>query len=549
MPKRDRRAVLAVTPEPPASRSGVFLAAAPAIAIAVVALAPFLGKAFTIDDTLFLQQARHLGIDPLHPTAFETVWSTTRERMSSIMPSGPVMAYLLYPCIAADGAEWVAHAIQLALFAVAITATASIARRLGASPATSRAAACLLATTPAALAMAGTAMPDLPAMAFGALGVERAVAWRQSGGRPRAVVAAIALAAAALCRPHLLLVLAPALLACVGDPTRRERWSELRPKHWAPLVACPVIVIATALLTRDPAAPSTALAQAAGRFAFRSAVPGNAVAFLAHWALVIPFAIPWLLLRPRKVLLSPVLYLAAAAAAYHQTGTPGGRPIVVAAAAGLGAAAIWDALRDAVGGKDGPGIALGAWLLVPLAVVPYVHLPSKYLLAAAPAAALLVARAAAAVEPRRARAALAASAAAGLALGVLILRADATLAGTARTAAERLIAPSVAAGRMVWFTGHWGFQWYAERAGGRILTMHPPHPIPGNLLVSSLHSEWKLDEVLPRRTLLSTVADDTPGGRIMSRDDGAGFYSNTWGILPWSWGRTPSEDCRLWSLD
>jgi hypothetical protein len=33
-------------------------------------LIPFLNKAFTIDDTMFLLQAKHLLSDPLHPTAF-----------------------------------------------------------------------------------------------------------------------------------------------------------------------------------------------------------------------------------------------------------------------------------------------------------------------------------------------------------------------------------------------------------------------------------------------------------------------------------------------
>ncbi|MGB9005083.1 MAG: hypothetical protein WCB96_05090, partial [Candidatus Aminicenantales bacterium] len=61
--------------------------AAPAMALATLVLLPFLGKAFTIDDTLFMRQAEHVLVDPLHPTAFEIVWSEAPvpRRVSSIM--------------------------------------------------------------------------------------------------------------------------------------------------------------------------------------------------------------------------------------------------------------------------------------------------------------------------------------------------------------------------------------------------------------------------------------------------------------------------------
>src|SRR5437899_11628328 len=100
-------------------------------------------------------------------TAYEMVWSESPApmRMSAIMPSGPAMAYLLVPCVAAGGAEWIAHVVVILLFGLAIVATAALALRLGLDPAGARAASLLLAATPAAVGMAGTAMPDVPAMA------------------------------------------------------------------------------------------------------------------------------------------------------------------------------------------------------------------------------------------------------------------------------------------------------------------------------------------------------------------------------------------------
>ena len=49
--------------------------AVPAIVVASLLLLPFLNKPFTIDDPLFLREARHALVDPLHPADFEQVWN------------------------------------------------------------------------------------------------------------------------------------------------------------------------------------------------------------------------------------------------------------------------------------------------------------------------------------------------------------------------------------------------------------------------------------------------------------------------------------------
>src|SRR6476469_216808 len=114
--------------------------ALPAILLAVIALAPFCAKAFTIDDTLFLRQAEQAVIDPWHPTSFDVVWTEKPEplRMSAIMASGPTMAYLLVPTLLTGGAEWVAHLTQLLLLAAGLIATASLGMRLGLDPRAAR---------------------------------------------------------------------------------------------------------------------------------------------------------------------------------------------------------------------------------------------------------------------------------------------------------------------------------------------------------------------------------------------------------------------------
>ncbi len=516
--------------------------AAPAVVLAAAALVPFLDKAFTVDDTIFLREAEHAVGDPLHPTAFEMVWSDAPARVAPT--SGPVMAWLLVPAILAGGSERVAHLVQLVMLALALFATVSLGLRLGLAPRWAAASGLLLAATPALLGMAGTAMADLPAMSLGVLGLERLVAWKQERRWHQAVLAAVMLGLAPLTRSHLVLVLGVGALLLAGevlDPSGRRgiRW-----KPWLPLLAAPAVAALVMLAVRDPAPGVTGLVATTSLTASWDRVPPNTVAFATHWVLALPLALPWVLLRPLPVLrrwwalalgtalMGALLWLARAR-------LPLPAPYHVAPIAGLGVAVLWDILADAWRRRDRIQIALGLWLLIALVATPYFQVPSKFLLASAPAAALLVARE---MSERRGRVPLVilgVTGALGLALGVAVLRADAAFAGLGRGAAAALVAPQVAAGRTVWFTGHWGFQWYAEKAGGRIVTLTPPYPAPGDLVVVSRNSEagYRINRMVLqdlRLRYVGAVEDRTPGGRLMA--DGAGFYSNGWGYLPWTWG-------------
>jgi hypothetical protein len=134
-------------------------------------------------------------------------------------------------------------------------------------------------------------------------------------------------------------------------------------------------------------------------------------------------------------------------------------------------------------------------------------------------------------------------------LAVLILRADARFADLGRRAAAELIPTSGASAATVWFDGHWGFQWYAEKAGARPLTVEPPHPRSGDLIVSSALTGLGFLDNFPQRRFLGSVTDTRPGGRVMNRDARAGFYTNDFGYLPWAWSTEPIDRYELWSID
>jgi hypothetical protein len=184
-------------------------------------------------------------------------------------------------------------------------------------------------------------------------------------------------------------------------------------------------------------------------------------------------------------------------------------------------------------------------LLIPLPTLVYFHFAPKYVLPALPAVAILAAHGLDGLAQRRA--VLAVVAAAGTVLGVAILRADARMAGEARTAAARLIRPRVEAGERVWFAGHSGFQWYAEAAGASPLAIEPPYPAPGETLVASTVDEPGILCFLPR-VLLEEHGDMRAAGRIVSRRVSAGFYSNIFGLWPWGWAPPDTTPFQVWRV-
>ena len=118
---------------------------------------------------------------------------------------------------------------------------------------------------------------------------------------------------------------------------------------------------------------------------------------------------------------------------------------------------------------------------MPLPLVIYVHLPPKYLVSSVPAAAIIVARLAI-DKPRRTLPLVAAVLGTYFVVCIQLLRADAAFSNLGRRAAAELVRPLLHSGERVWFTGHWGFQWYAMKEGATPLTLRDS-PSPRDYVV------------------------------------------------------------------
>jgi 4-amino-4-deoxy-L-arabinose transferase-like glycosyltransferase len=511
-------------------------------------LVPFFNKAFTIDDYLFLRQAQQVLVDPLHPSIYTVVWDTDVPISGSdgIFVSGPVMAYLLVPSVLAGGEEWLAHLVVAFLLCVAVLATVSLARRLGLGGKEACLAGVLLVATPAVLAMASTSMPDVPAMALGVIGLERLIAWRENRRAREGIPAAVFLALAVLARCHCVLLLGVGMAFLAVRPGLR-----LSPSHllrdagrFAPLGGALALYGLALLVMADHTRGFSDRVEFVKSITNLWFVRGNLLAFGTNWVMTLPLAIPWLLLHRRRQHWWLALPLLAGTVAIAQPTSP----LWVTLASTVGYLALADVLMDAWRRADRVQMVLGLWLLVALPTVVYFHTPPKYHVVSAPAVALLIARSLPSKRPFRVLL-FGTTVVVGLLVGFMIIRADATLAGLGRRAVEELIEPRVDRGERVWFAGHWGFQWYAEQAGAHCLTLTPPHPSRGDIVVYSAVDGCRVLEHFPERRLLHRVSYASPGGRVMSRSDGAGFYSNLCGYLPWTWGNGEINRFEVWRIE
>jgi hypothetical protein len=455
-----------------------------ALVLAAITLLPFLDKAYTIDDPVFLLESEHVLTDPLHPSAVEIVWSTDRRALASpFLPDARTAAYLLLPLAPFRWHEWAGHLLMMFYFGATIVGTTALARELGLSVWGQHAAALLTASAPVMLGMAGTVMPDIPAAMFTVWAMERLLVWTRTRNWHTGIAAALFLALATLSRIHLCVLLCVAFVW-----TLRRSW-----RIALPVALAFALAFAGFLVTRDP--PGTIGAtQAATQWHFQI---GRSVRHVAA------FYIEYLATTPLLV--------------------------------GLATRRRWE-----------PSSLLWLWLLVPLPIVAYVHFAAKYVAPAVPAAAILAAYGLQRCRSRNL--ALGSLVGAGVTLGTLILIADSQMSGSMRSAAADLIRPRVAAGERVWFAGHWGFHRYAEAAGGLPLSLDPPYPEVGDVVVvSTVDRPAGLLCALPR-VLLAMEGGLEPAGQVMSRAANAGFYSDDWGLLPWGWGPPDAEGFQVWRV-
>ena len=524
--------------------------ALPGILLAVICLVPFLQKAFTIDDQTFLLEAQQILKTPLQPLSFPICYGDDlcvkqAGNMGANAREG-LMGYLLVPVILAHGAEWLAHALQIALACLVVIEMVLLALRLKFSRVQSAFAGMLVVAIPPFLSMASTAMPDILALALALTGIERLGAWKDEERWHQAVVASIALGLAPYARPHVALFLPLGALWLFDDFEIRKALAQIRQraKLWAPIISGALILFAVNFATR---LRNTGLEPGNMLVGPRN-IPLNFVSYLHYLAFPIPLAAVWLCANWRRskiLVLLPAVLILIAYGMLVTSMTFVQALQTVAVFCGLVSAVnlIWSYLTT----DESTGVLLVFWLLMPLPAVIYLHLPLKYMVAVSPAIVFILLRTLASLSEVRAYVVCGLVILACVGYSLVLLEADADFAEYGRRAAAELIAPRVAAGEKVWFSGQWGFYWYALEAGAKTTRPDESGPNSGELLVIGLMEAGDTSlKRFPHRELIESRSYDSPHGRTMGY--GAGLYSNAFGILPWRWNPSATNVYEVWRV-
>jgi len=525
----------------------VLACAWPSLLLATACLLPFLKKPFLIDDPHFLTMAQQIVKHPLHPMDFDLCWNTIPDCKKAYLltPGNALMGYVLVPTVLGGAHEWTAHLTQLALVWIAILAMTSLVLRFGWSRWHAIAGALLLVAIPPFLPMASTAMPDILATALALVAIERLAAWKAEGKWSQGTAAAIALGLAGYARSHLALLLPLGAFFLLDSTKPREILAQIRRKFWLwiPVLAGTCLLAAIILTIREHNLginpPSFA---SDGRNLGR-----NLFAYLLFLAFPLPLAACWLVNRLRTGRRMTIAFTAGVALIPWICRLPMGLAAACSCAV-FGCGALFGLLLEALEKRDRTALFLMLWLLIPLPIVYYPHLPIKYLLPCAPAVIFLCFRLMESVPFRVARIAAFAMIVAGTGYSILILRSDEEFAKFGRDSMYQLISPRVATGENVWYGGQYWSYWYAPLAGAKLTYSGGPQPKPGDLLIVDVFAGGNQSLTrFPHRTLVETIRHKYRFGRTMGA--GIGLYSDINGYWIWGFGESPDDRYELWRID
>jgi 4-amino-4-deoxy-L-arabinose transferase-like glycosyltransferase len=528
----------------------------------IAALAPFLNKAFHIDDPLFLWMARQVSQHPADPYGFSVNWYVSAKPMFSVMQNPPLNAY--YMALAASFLGWselAMHGAFLLPAVLAVLGTFFLAQRLSGSPLL---AALLMLFTPVFLISATTVMCDVWLLALWVWSVNCWLRGLELHSSWLLLLASLLAAAAALTK-YFGASLVP-LLAVYTLVQDRRLTSRLL------FLLIPVAVIGIyevmtkakygqGLFSNAMIYPWEATAKAekqlSGQFITGLSFTGGCL-FPALFYL--PF------LKSRKVLMSGIAIFLALLPLFYgiARGFTLNTSVIALTAEGalfatIGIGILALAVADVVQQKTADSLLLSLWVFGTFVFATMMNwsITSRTLLPMAPAVAILLIRrfkistvAAVAVTGGRALPILPPTAAAAtlwpllpaVLVSLLITTADYKLADTARLASRSFQNRFRNEPGTVWFEGHWGFQYYMERWGAKPLDRAERGMTSGDVLIVPL-SNSNVSPTPPVPTTGPPEQVNYPQFLLatMSPEMHAGFYSSRWGPVPWVFGRIPPE--------
>ena len=508
-------------------------------------LLPFAGKAFHVDDPLFVWVARHIVDHPVDPYGFDVNWTLTSESISKVTKNPPLVSY----AIAAAGSfigwgETTLHLLFLLPAVLVVLGTLALGRRF--APRAPPAAWVVLAS-PVFLLCATGITCDVPMLA---LWIGAVLLWHdglEDDDPKRLAAAAIVIATASLTK-YFGMSLIP--LVAAYALAKRAPW-----KRWAPWLALPVVPLAAYQLWTQAKYGRGLLLDAAAYATQWS--DGQTRSLLDRGLVGLAFTggcvLPALALAPilwRRGWLAGGAVAAAGAGALiasHAATVPAEGRVMVGVQAAFfvagGIATLALAVDELRRERSAEAILLAAWVGGTFVFASFVNwtINGRSILPMVPAVGILVARALERrAAPSRGLAWVAAPLALSAIVGLTVTAADARVANAQREAVRTI--REKAGGRALWSEGHWGFQYYAQEAGARQVDVQAMGLSAGDIVAFPYNNTRIVG--LPKSLTGPTDHFELPSGFFAStlrQDLGAGFYASVFGPLPYALGPVPAE--------
>ena len=522
-------------------------------AVTLACLCPFLGKAFHIDDPLFIWCGKHIVSEPGNFYNFKVNWEGREEAMAAATQNPPLASYYLALVGLLFGwSELALHAGFLVPALALVLGTYRLARRFCAHP---LAAALVTVTAPVFLVSGTSVMCDTMMVA---LWVWALVFWTEGLEKNCALklcISALLIAACGLTK-YFGFALVP-LVVAYSFVERRKAGA------WLAYPIIPVIILifyewlTHKLYGRGALFDGLSYAQnqgGGGNLPLKLLV---GLAFSGGSIIILLPAAP--LLCGRRALAAGCgavvlfgLYLMAHKKMGQVPTVESGHVnwlFVIQAALFVAAGAVLFILAaaDLVRQKSAGAALLFLWVTgtFAFACVACWQMSGRYLLPMLPAAAILLMRR---LEFQKLLhggnrvGLLWGPLGISLAVALMAAGADFQLANSVRAAVWHLQKEVGATSHAVWFEGHWGFQYYMEQQGAKAVDFwHMPFVTTDAVIMPMGNSRVYAPPKDGLEHWFEYECEACKWLTTMNQSCGAGFYSDDWGPLPYAFCRVPPE--------
>jgi hypothetical protein len=531
------------------------------LAAAVLAcLLPFSGKAFNVDDTLFIYVARQITQHPLDPFGFKVNWFLDAVPVARETKNPPLASY--YMAAAAGFVGWSERALHFAFLLPALASvlgTYRLAQQFTKSPLLAASATLL---TPVFLVCASSVMCDTLMLALWLWAI---IFWIEGFEPQRPLYLAISVLMITLCALTKYFGAALILLLAAYSLARQRRlgswaWYLLLPiamltgyQHWTKALYGLRMISEAAHMSEGVrhARQSSVLATMLVDLSFVGGLTLPALTLAPIlWArrkilaVCVASGIAGFLIARGRISLGAVFW----PFDFYQHWFLVGIQLTFFIAAGFSVLAL--AATDAWKNKNADSLLLMLWVFGTFFFTGFLNwaINARSVLPLIPAAAILIARRLDAMPANSIRwrpAMLAIPLAVAGAVSLWLTWADTELANSARTAATMIEQKTRDQPGQVWFLGHWGFQYYMESFGARAVVVNDPPQSSGDFL--AIAERDRLFEIRPAFVSSRDVIQIPMrlGITTVQRELGTGFYSSDLGPLPFAIGPVSPERYEL----